>query len=499
MLFRWLALFMIALQVLLFLSGCEQIKAYRMKAYYEKAQNLYEEQDYRAALKEVQFALEFNPDSSEALALQGMCQYELKNYADAAWSLESALLVDASRDDLALVAAESFYRVGRFYKAVNRTGLLLEKDPANAAARYLDARIRLRSRMLYFWSGVDTILEPLFSAEEYKNESFALLAEFHILNDDTGQAEAILNEHAHQNEDWIFAMRMLAAKHESQGDLEAAARIYGRVLELKPDSMADADALLDILRSAKQRDAELQLLESLMAADEQQVRYKLRLIEYYIYCGQFEEAEQHILSARKQDEGYVEFSRYLIDVYEKTNRYAEAVAVAKDVLGRVGDDAILQVEFMNILARLYYLQDNPALAKIVVRWVLGLDRNSHAARFLLSRIALDEGRTLLAIAELRGLGSEDTENPEYDYYIALAHMARAEYNIAEQSFKEALKKKPSYKQALLKLTELYFEKGYFLDVERMVNEFLAVSPGDPDMLALQAQLAKRTVSVPVSD
>jgi len=487
---------MTAFQILFFLTGCEQIKTYRMKAYYEKAQNLYEAQDYRAALKEVQYALEFNPDYIDALALKGMCQFELKNYEAAALSLESTLLVDAARDDLALMAADSLFRAGKFGKALNRTKLLLEKNPANAAARYLDARIRLRSRDIRNWGGVDTVLQPLFSAEEYKNEAFALLAEFHILNNDFGQAEAILNEYAYQNEDWMFAMRMLAEKYKSEGEVQTAARIYGRVLELKPDSMADADALLDIVRSAQQRDAELQLLESLIAPDEQQVRYKLRLIEYYIYYGQFEEAEQYILSAREQDEGYVEFSRYLIDVYEKTNRYAEAVAVSKDVLGRVGDDPILQVEFMNILARLYYLQDNPALAKIVVRWVLALDRNSHAARFLLSRIALDEGRTLLAIAELRGLGSEDTDNPEYDYYIALAHMARAEYNIAEQSFKEALKKNPSYKQALLNIAELYFDKGFFLDVERMVNEFLAVSPGDPDVLALREKVAKRTVEEP---
>jgi len=495
MVLRLSVMSVLAFQVLLFMTGCEQIKDYRMKAYYEKAQNLYEAKDYRAALKEVEFALEFNPDYVDAIALKGMCQYELKNYEDAAVTLEQVLLIDAARDDLALMTAESFYKAGRFGRALGRTTALLEKDPDNAAARYLDARIRLRSRFIQNWSGVDTVLQSLLGAEEYTHRAYALLAEFYILNDDIVRAEVVLNEHAHLNEDWLVVMRMLAEKYNTRGDHLAAARIYQKILELKPNSTEDADMLLSILRTAGLRDEERQLLEDLVAADTQQIRYQIRLIDFYIYCGLFSEAEQHIHAGLQQDAGFVDFSRCLVNVYEKTNRFAEAISVVKNVLGRVGDDAILQVEFMNILARLYYMNDNPALAKVVVRWVLGFDRNNHAARFLLARIALDEGRTLLAIAELRGLGSEDTENPDYDYYTGLAHMARNEYSNAEQSFKEALKKQPSYKQALLKLVEIYFTRGFLLDVERVVNAFLAVRPDDPDVLAVKAALANRMVSV----
>ena len=115
---------------------------------------------------------------------------------------------------------------------------------------------------------------------------------------------------------------------------------------------------------------------------------------------------------------------------------------------------------------------------------------------MLARISLDEGRTLLAISELRALGSEDTENPDYDYYIGLAHMARGENAIAEQSFKECLRKNPSYKPALLEISKLYFEKGYLVDLQRMIDEFLTISPNDPDVLALQAELASKLAVAP---
>ena len=75
-------------------------------------------------------------------------------------------------------------------------------------------------------------------------------------------------------------------------------------------------------------------------------------------------------------------------------------------------------------------------------------------------------------------------------------MERAENAIAEQSFKECLRKKPSYKPALLKIAKQYFEKGYFVDLQRMTDEFLTISPNDPDVLALQAELASKIAVTP---
>ena len=75
-------------------------------------------------------------------------------------------------------------------------------------------------------------------------------------------------------------------------------------------------------------------------------------------------------------------------------------------------------------------------------------------------------------------------------------MARGETGNAEQSFKECLRKNPSYKAALLKISKLYFEKGYFADLKRMTDEFLTISPNDPDVLALQAELASKMIVVP---
>jgi tetratricopeptide (TPR) repeat protein len=288
-------------------------------------------------------------------------------------------------------------------------------------------------------------------------------------------------------------MRMLVEKYGDLNDQQAVVRIYRKILELQPDSTQDIEQLLTILRSSGSKEDERQLLVSLVAADGQQVRYKLALVNFYLHYGLFAEAEEAIREGLEQGTGYFDFSRYLIDLYKKTNRYKEAIQFAKDVLDRIDkeEDLDLQIEFMTILAWLYFGSNNMQMAKEVVQWVLDLDGGYISARFLLARISLAEGRNLMAISELRALVSEDAANPEYDYYTGLAHMERDEKSSAEQVFKEALRKDPSYKPALMRIFELYYEKGFFTDLQRITEEFLTISPNDPDVLALQAKLASK--------
>ena len=71
MFFRLFMLIMIAVQVLFFIPGCEQIKDYRKRAYYEKGLELYEAQQYLEALDQIDFALAFDADYLDALILGG--------------------------------------------------------------------------------------------------------------------------------------------------------------------------------------------------------------------------------------------------------------------------------------------------------------------------------------------------------------------------------------------------------------------------------------------
>jgi tetratricopeptide (TPR) repeat protein len=491
-------LIMIAGQVLFFVPGCEQIKDYRKKVYYEKGLEFYEAKQYKEALDQLDFAFAFDGEYLDALILRAMCYFELNDFMAAGAAFHDAYLIDDSRDDLILKSADSLYRAEKFSTALVKIDLVLAKDPGNPQVRCLEARIRLRSRKLNLWVNVDSILQPLLDDKEYSDQAFALLAEFHILNDNLEKAELILTEHANVNEDWLFVMRVLAKKYVDRNDYQAAVKIYRKILELQPNSTQDIDQLLTVMRRSGSKEDERQLIVSLIDADGQQIHYQLALIDFYIHYEQFAEAEEASRAGLEQGAAYFDFSRCLIDIYEKTNRYKDAIQVVKDVLGRIEKEEALdlRIEFMSILAQLYYLIDNREMTKAVVRWILDLERDNHIGRFLLARIALDEGRTLLAIAELRGLGAEDTSNPDYDYYNGLAHMARGEKSIAEQSFKDCLKKKPSYKSALLKISELYFEKGYFVDLKRMTDEFLTISPNDPDVLALQADLASKTAVSP---
>lgn len=487
---RLTLLFMVLAHLLLFASGCEQVKEQRKRAYYEKALRLYEMQDYIAARKQVNLALAFDADYLDALILSGKCEYELKNYEIAGKKFGDAVLLGGVDREVVLLAADAWVMRGRYPRAIALTNNLLAEQPGNVDALYANVRARLRSETLRHWAEVGSMLQPLLDDDVYRERAYALLAHFRILNMELEAAESILMKHVDSNADWLFVARRLAAKFDRLGDYESAARVYRKIVKQKPSSVQDKDSLLVLMRKYRRKADERKYIEMLLSGNPQ-LRYKLLLVDFYVFYEMFDEAEKRIRDALKTEEGYVQFSRYMIEIYEKTGRYDDAISFIKDVLKRVVDDVILQVEFMNALAEFYYKKGRPELAMHVVRWIRDLDINNHKARFLFARIALDEGRTLLAIAELRALGSEDTENPEYDYYTGLAHMARKETSNAEQALKDALIKDPFYKPALLKLVEIYFEKERLVDIDRMVNEFLEHSPHDIELLAVKDKLVHK--------
>jgi tetratricopeptide (TPR) repeat protein len=491
---RFSALLIITVQLMMFASGCEQIKEYRMTSYYAKARQLYEAQKYSSALKQLDYALEFNPDYLDAVLLRGKCQYELKHYMAAGATFINALGLDPARDDVALMIARSFGAAQRFHRALMYTADLLADDPSNHEARLLDVRTRLRSRMLTLWNDVDTRLDPLLAQAEYREIAFALLGEFYVLNNDFEKAEKILSDHISVCDDWFLAMRLLAGRYESVRNFQASARIYRKILDVQPHSTGDIHRLLQVLRAAGLRHEEKQLLNALVSEDEEQLQYEFAFIDFLMHYAHLEEAEQRVLTGMQQDRDYVGFARYLLAIYKRTGRYDEALQIVKDVLRRVEGQPQYETEFMNVLAELYYQTNNREMARFVARWILAVDSNNHDARFLLARLYLEGGSTLLAIAELRSLGSEDTKNADYDYYLGLAHMARNELSAAEQSFKDAYQKDIMHKPAILQIAQLYLDKGFFVDVEHMIDEFLAVDPDDSDVLELRKQLADKIAS-----
>jgi len=75
-------------------------------------------------------------------------------------------------------------------------------------------------------------------------------------------------------------------------------------------------------------------------------------------------------------------------------------------------------------------------------------------------------------------------------------MARNEVAAAGASFKAALARDPFFKPAVIKIVEIYFEQEFFIDAERIINEFLAINPDDSDLLALQVECANRMSVAP---
>ena len=195
----------------------------------DRAVVAYEGQNYPAALKELQEALQLEPQSIEALYYQGIVYLALNRAADAQASLEKAHSLRPANDDVAFQLGALYFNQEAYDKAEPLLRQVYKSDPSRANLGYYLGFIEYRNKnyreaIRYFDSGVTS------------DSNFAQLTKFY-----SG-----------------LAMSSLGFPGEGQAQIEQALRLQ----PLSP-LMIPAQKFGEILQSAAQREkffsGELQL------------------------------------------------------------------------------------------------------------------------------------------------------------------------------------------------------------------------------------------------
>ena len=165
MFFRVILVCIIATQVLFSVSGCERLKDFRSKAYYEKASALYEKGQYTRAIEECNNALVFDEENVGTLVMLGDCYYALKQYKRATAYYRKAFNIGLDSLEILAKAADAYTQAGKYGQTVFLSANMLIERPDHDYARYLNARARIRTRKVQYWSDAGTILQPLLDSE----------------------------------------------------------------------------------------------------------------------------------------------------------------------------------------------------------------------------------------------------------------------------------------------------------------------------------------------
>lgn len=222
--------------------------------YYEDALARYERGDDTGAIIQLKNALKDDPKMLPALVLLGQAHLRRGEPAAAERVLADAERLGASRAEIAADQAKAYFDQGKFRVLLERFGAV--GLPSRARLEVL----LMRSRAQIALSQLDAAMESAREAERLpdgETRALALQAQIHLNAGRPKDAQAAVGRALQRSPRDTVVWTMQASIAHAQGDLQTAARDYGRALQFQPDNLearlARAGIWLDLKREAEAR------------------------------------------------------------------------------------------------------------------------------------------------------------------------------------------------------------------------------------------------------
>lgn len=457
----------------------------RKEHYYNLGKQLYENAEYRAAVKQLKNSLAFNDRFFEALYLLGLCYRELGQKENAMIAFKNAS--NQQPDNLEVrfeLAKIIFMRKGYLAARFQANAILtLDRHYKKAKLIVLDADIKSRQNPLVESASSD--IDVLFNKGWQDPQLYRFAAEIKILRGKLPEAEQLLDQCSKEDPGLIAAWEFLAESYKGEFQYNRVMGIYKKIIEQAEQKQPYQQAFVGFLHEIGEVEKEEALLKEMVKSYPDNLTLKLQLVNFFIDNGKFDEASAALIAEidKKQDD--LMLQKMLISLYEKQGNLDKAIEVAQKVYASIEAGSYKRVEMQNIIALLYYKRGNYSFSRTLVDSVLKQNPRDVEAHFTLCKLQMKEGNYVDAISRLRDLSvNNPDESATYYYYLGLAHELNGEHIMAEKALANALDKSPGHKEALLKLIGILEEKGFASAVEHRLQEYLRVKPKDEDIQAL---------------
>ncbi len=482
--------YLVVLVIVCFASaifGCQKMIEQRKQYYYNKGMQLFKNKEYMAAAEELERAIQFDRKNFDALYLHGLCKYSLGNYGPALQSFRKALAERPADRDVKIKIAECLLQV-RSWESISF--FVLEIIPMADTDR--DARIL--ALKYYIMSDdfvkAEELIKNILNHGEQDQTFYALLVQYATKKNKLSDAREVVLKHFTVTADWMQAIQSLIKKlyrEEHYGDLE---QIYVKLIEKSENKLPYQQELAKLYRKRGAEKEEEELLTSMLQDNPKNLAIKRHYVDFLNYYNRQTQAEAFLVEEINRQPHNIELQKILIETCMNTAQQQKAFDAVERVLSTLRVDDTRYYDFQVILANLNFKSGAVDKAKTIVTDILRKNRLNRDARFLLSRILLQEGDTISAIGELRQLVRENPEIAEYNYYMGIAHEMRGEFVLAEKAFRGALDAAPDYKDALVKWVTIYPKEGSLSEVENRINKYLELHPDDKEIAQLQESIRR---------
>ncbi len=289
----------------------------------------------------------------------------------------------------------------------------------------------------------------------------------------------------------VEARLLLADLLRGQGKLEAARAQYQRVLGQQTDSATAAAGLLMSVRSAAEREAVLDVLQTHLQRHPDVSGPRLVLAQYYLARNMPPTAEKYLHEALALQPEMREGLYLLAEVRVAQGRIDDALAIYDQISAREPGSEMALVS----KARLLLAKDRAREALPVAREAATLNPDSAAARIVLYQVARAVGDAALAKQTLADIGAKWPRQALAERLQADALMREGKPGEALAFYEAAWKKQPVQVVAL-NLFAARFRAGRQEAALAGLEEWLAAHPRDARARRLLANALQRSGKVP---
>lgn len=475
--------------------SCEKITKIRAQHYYNNAKKFYDEGKYLEATEACDNALTFDPLMYDALYLRAMVYYQAGGYKESLDWFRKALQQQPDNIPLRMLFADAAIKAEKYLAAIKQYMFLVEKEPGNQEFLFLLQYARVKSRDDVAIGRAQNELAQLIQQNYNDPRIYCLAAELAILRNELPEAESLLAQHYTSHPIWTETMLLLADNYASSKNFDKVSDLYKNIIEKTDDKKTLQERLADILLFNKQYDSAEPVLWDLNEHYPDDMNVCIKLFECLKALKKFDAAERIISLAIDKHPDDFNLKKKKIELFIQKTDYDNALAEAKRILGTIVEKRSPKyLEIKNLIGDIYFNAGNLIEAQKCAEDVLVLQPNDTQARFTLCRIKIQTSAGLSLIGELRQLIGESPRNPEFYYYLGIAHKKRNEMVMAEKAFRESLAIDPSHKEALIALGELYFQQGAFSNLETSIREYRKFKPDDNETMQMLEAIKKKYMS-----
>ena len=458
------------------ISGCSSSEEQQEK-YLNRAQALYEDGNYTKAKLELSNVLQINPQNADAFYLKALINAEDGELRSVPKNLQLAVEFDPNHVEARLKLGQILYSfgLGADESTMEQAAAVLELDPENADGNILLAMLLYRQEEKE--AGIIKAQSVLQRDPGHVDATAFLMNAYLAADGNPDRALALIDNTMEAQPDDIALHQMKIFILAGQDDTDGTVEIYRSLIAKYPEEVEFHRSLVTYLVTKERLDEAEDVLRKLIETNPENLEIKIWLAGFLVQQRDLQLAETTVKRFITSHPDLYELRFALAEIYNAGGKNEEAAAVYTSIILDDGEN-IHGLKARNAIILKKLDTGDEAGAAALLKEVLEIEPANQLALNIQTILFLQSGDIQSAIEGARLLVQNDAKSSDAMFLLASAHEANGEKALALDYLRNALQLDATNIRAVVKAAALLTDQGDAASASRVLERGLISSSGD---------------------